>query len=275
MAARDTTTLPPIPTPPPAQPSRRWRMPRTIVALMLREMATTYGRSPGGYLWAIVEPALALAVLTLLFSLVLKSPSLGNSFPLFYASAYLPFTLFNDVANTMARSIRFSRPLLNYPAVTFIDALIARFLLTTMTHLVVGLVILTAILVLMDTHTLLNVPRILEGVALAALLGLSVGVLNCYLMTAIPIWETAWSIATRPLFLMSGIFYIYEGLPLMAREILWWNPLMHITGITRTGVYSTYQADYTSVLYVLTVSGITLLTGLLLLYRYNRDLMER
>lgn len=275
MAARDTTTLPPIPTPPPAQPSRRWRMPRTIVALILREMATTYGRSPGGYLWAVLEPAMALAVLTTVFSLVLKTPSLGNSFPLFYASAYLPFTLFNDISNTMARAIRFSRPLLNYPAVTFIDALIARFVLTTMTHLVVGLLILTAILVLMDTHTLLNVPRILEGVALAAVLGLSVGVLNCYLMTSFPIWESAWSIATRPLFLMSGIFYIYEDLPLLAREILWWNPLMHITGIARTGVYSTYQADYTSVLYVLTVSGITLLTGLLLLYRYNRDLMER
>lgn len=274
MAARDSAP-PPIPTQPPARPSRRWRMPRTIVALILREMATTYGRSPGGYLWAVLEPALALAVLTTVFSLVLKSPSLGNSFPLFYASGYLPFTLFNDVSNTMARSIRFSRPLLNYPAVTFVDALLARFVLTVLTHLVVGLVILTAILALMDTHTLLNIPRILEGVALAAIMGVAVGVLNCYLMTSMQIWESAWSIATRPLFLMSGIFFIYEDLPMLAREILWWNPLMHVTGISRSGVYSTYQADYASALYVLTVAGVTLLAGMLLLYRYNRDLMER
>jgi capsular polysaccharide transport system permease protein len=250
-------------------------MGRTVGALMLREMATTYGRRPGGYVWAVLEPALALVMLTLVFSLVLKSPSLGNSFPLFYASAYLPFVLFNSVSNAMARSIRFSRPLLGYPAVTFVDALIARFLLATMTHLVIGFLIFSGILMLMDTHTLLHLPRVLEGVALAAVLGLSIGVLNCYLMTAFPIWETAWSIATRPLFLISGIFYIYEDLPTFAREVLWWNPLLHVTGITRTGFYSTYEAAYASPLFVLGVSGLTGVTGLLLLYRYNRDLMER
>jgi capsular polysaccharide transport system permease protein len=246
-----------------------------VTALVLREMATSYGRSPGGYLWAILQPTLALAVLTLAFGLVLKSPSLGNSFPLFYASGYLPFMLFNDVSNTMARSVKFSRPLLGYPAVTFVDALIARFLLTTMTQLVIGSLLLTGILVMMNTQVLLDIPRILEGVALAAALGAGIGVLNCYLMSAMPLWETTWSIATRPLFLMSGVFYIYEDLPAFGRDWIWWNPLIHITGITRTGIYSTYEADYASVVYVLSVSAIAGVFGLMLLYRYNRDLMER
>jgi capsular polysaccharide transport system permease protein len=259
----------------PAQPSGSWRMARTVTALALREMATSYGRSPGGYLWAILQPTLALTVLTLAFSIVLRSPSLGSSFPLFYASGYLPFMLFNDVSNTMARSVKFSRPLLGYPAVTFVDALIARFLLTTMTHLVIGSLILTGILAFMDSHALLDIPRILEGVALAALFGAATGVLNCYLMSAMPLWETAWSIATRPLFLMSGVFFIYEDLPAFGREFLWWNPLIHVTGITRTGIYSTYEADYSSAVYVLAVSGIAGVLGLMLLYRFNRDLMER
>jgi capsular polysaccharide transport system permease protein len=255
-------------------PSRKWRMPRTIMALVLREMATSYGRNPGGYLWAVLEPVAALAVLSVVFALVLRTPSLGNSFPLFYASAFLPFMLFNDVANKMATSVKFSRPLLNYPAVTFLDALIARLSLTLLTHIVVDTIIMAAILVLMDTHTLLNIPRMLEGVALAAILGVSVGVLNCYLMTAFPIWERAWQIVTRPLMLLSAVLYIYEDLPMFAREILWWNPLIHVTGLTRTGVFSTYQASYASPLYVLLVAGVLLLLGLLLLYRYNRDLME-
>lgn len=259
----------------PAQPSGSWRMARTVTALVLREMATSYGRSPGGYLWAILQPTLALVVLTLAFSLVLRSPSLGNSFPLFYASGLLPFMLFNDVSNTMARSVKFSRPLLGYPAVTFVDALIARFVLTTMTNLVIGSLILTGILTMMDTHVLLDIPRVLEGVALAALCGAALGILNCYLMSAMPLWETAWSIATRPLFLMSGIFYIYEDLPLFARDWLWWNPLIHITAITRTGIYSTYEADFSSAVYVLSVSGVAGVFGLMLLYRFNRDLMER
>jgi capsular polysaccharide transport system permease protein len=249
-------------------------MPRSVAALVLREMATSYGRSPGGYLWAVLEPVAALAVLTVVFAVVLRSPSLGNSFPLFYASAYLPFMLFNDMANRMATSIRFSRPLLGYPAVSFVDALLARFLLALATHLVVGAIILTGILTLMDTHALLNLPRLLEGVALATAIGLGVGVLNCYLMTAFPVWERAWQILTRPLFLISGVLYIYEDMPRFAQEILWWNPLLHVTGIARTGIYSTYQAQYASVLFVLIVAAVTLVLGMLLLYRFNRDLME-
>ena len=53
----------------PQDPMRanRFRMPRTIVALVLREMATTHGRSPGGYVWAVLEPVAALIVMTVVF----------------------------------------------------------------------------------------------------------------------------------------------------------------------------------------------------------------
>lgn len=29
---------------------------RTVMAMVLREMTATYGRTPGGYIWAIIEP---------------------------------------------------------------------------------------------------------------------------------------------------------------------------------------------------------------------------
>jgi capsular polysaccharide transport system permease protein len=277
MAPLPPPVLPPPTAPalrPAARPSRRWRLARSVAALVMREMATTYGRSPGGYLWAVLEPVAALAVLSVVFALVLRAPSLGNSFPLFYASAYLPFMLFNDMANRMATAIRFSRPLLSYPAVSFVDSLLARLLLALLTHLLVGAIILTGILTLMDTHALLNLPRLLGGVALAVAMGIGVGAVNCYLMTAFPVWERAWQILTRPLFLISGVIYIYEDLPRMAQAVLWWNPLLHVTGITRTGVYSTYEAQYASVLFVAVVATVTLALGMLLLYRFNRDLME-
>ena len=68
------------------RPNRQFRTFRTIAALMMREMATTYGRSPGGYLWALVEPIGAVAILTLLFSLAFPAPPMGKSFGLFYAT---------------------------------------------------------------------------------------------------------------------------------------------------------------------------------------------
>ncbi|MBL4919329.1 ABC transporter permease [Szabonella alba] len=254
--------------------ARRFRSLRTITALILREMATTYGRSPGGYLWAILEPVAALAMFSIGFALVFNAPPIGNSFPLFYATGFLPFMLFNDVANKMATSINFSRPLLAYPAVTFLDALIARFLLTVLTHMMVAYIVFFGIIIIFGARADLDLPVILLGFSLGAFLGIGVGTLNCYLMTAFPVWERSWQIATRPMFIISGIFFTYDSMPRFAQEILWYNPLVHVIGVTRDGFYGAYRADYISVTLVLGVASLTLLAGLLLLWRHHRTLLE-
>ena len=121
--------------------ARKFRTSRTIAALILREMSTTFGRSPGGYLWAILDPVAGLLLLSFVFSLAFAGPPLGTSFGLFYATGYLPFVMFNEIANKMATSINFSKPLLAYPAVTLLDALIARFSLAILTNIMVGYII--------------------------------------------------------------------------------------------------------------------------------------
>ena len=87
--------------------ARRFKTSRTVLALMLREMSTSYGRSPGGYLWAVLEPVGGLAVMTIAFSLAFRSPALGDNFPLFYATGYLPFMMYSDLAAKIGQSIRF------------------------------------------------------------------------------------------------------------------------------------------------------------------------
>ena len=66
-----------------------FRFVRTILALILREMSTTYGRSAGGYIWAVLEPAAGIALLAFAFSLALRAPSLGTNFALFCYNTYL------------------------------------------------------------------------------------------------------------------------------------------------------------------------------------------
>jgi len=241
---------------------------------MLREMATTYGHSPGGYLWAIFDPVAALLVFSLVFSIAFSSPPIGNSFPLFYATGYLPFMLFNDVANKVATSINFSRPLLAYPAVTFLDALLARFLLNLLTHLMVAYIVFSVLIVAFAARAEIDLPAILLGAAMGAMLGLGVGTLNCYLMSAFVLWERAWQLATRPLFIISGIFFMFGDLPPIAQTVLWYNPLVHVIGMTRSGFYANYDPGYVSVLYVAAISALTFGLGLLLLWRHHRHLLE-
>ncbi len=70
-----------------AQRPRGFRSLRTVSALVLREMSTTYGRSAIGYLWAFIEPTAGLVLLTLVMSIIVVAPPIGTSFALFYASA--------------------------------------------------------------------------------------------------------------------------------------------------------------------------------------------
>jgi capsular polysaccharide transport system permease protein len=242
---------------------------------MLREMATTYGRSPGGYLWAVLDPVAAVALLSAVFSLAFSAPPIGSNFPLFYATGYIPFMMFNDIANKLAASTRFSLPLLAYPSVTFIDALIARFLLNALTHMMVAYLVFMGIIVFFAPGDIvLDLPSIVAGILLAALLGLGVGTLNCYLMTEFSVWERSWQILTRPLFMVSGIFFIYDAIPEAGQDYIWFNPLIHIVGMMRRGFYPTYEGNYVSPLYVTAVGLSTLVPGLALLYLRHRRLME-
>ena len=235
----------------PLKPKKQGRRLRTITALILREMQARYGNSPGGYVWAVVEPVGMLAMLSIIFSLMLKSPSLGNSFVLFYATGLLPFSLFNSISGVTANALNYSRALLTYPVVIWVDAVIARVILTTLTDMVVGYIIFFAILALLDTGTILDFRQIIIGYSCAVLLGVGVGMMNAVISGFFPVWQTIWAVITRPLFLISGILIIYEDMPDVAQDILQWNPLLHITGVMRAGFYPMYSPQYISLSFVL------------------------
>lgn len=263
------TRTPDIPR---AQRPRRWATSRTLSALLLREMSTTYGRSPMGYLWAILEPVGGIALLTIIFSFAFRSPELGTSFALFYATGMLPFSAYMDCSQKIAVSLRFNRPLLFYPGVTFLDSLLARMILSVFTQLMVSLIVLTGIIWIYDLDVIVDTNAIGGAYLMVFALAFGIGTLNCYLLSVYPVWERTWAILNRPLFIISCIFFLFDSIPQPFRDYLWWNPLVHLIGELRSGIYSTYDAAYVSKVYVYLVAGITGSAGLLLLRRYHKDI---
>jgi capsular polysaccharide transport system permease protein len=175
----------------------------------------------------------------------------------------------------VAQSLSYSRPLLAYPSVTFVDAILARFTLNFLTELMVAYIVFTGIILLFDTRVILDFPSLGLAMALTGALALGIGMLNCFLMTAFPLWQQAWSILMRPMFILSGTMFIYDTIPEPARDWFWYNPLIHVIGLTRRGIYASYDAPYASPLYVLGVAGVCGLMGLLLLRRYHRLILQR
>lgn len=238
---------------------------RVIMALMLREMTTKYGRTPGGYIWAILEPVAMIVVLSLGFSLVMRSPSLGNSFIVFYASGILAFNQYRTLESAVTRALPYSRGLLRYPVVTWLDAILARFLLNLLTNVLNTILIMGGVIYLAAGNTYVKLGPMVEAMCLAAFLALGMGTFNAFLSGVWPLWRSLYKIITRPLLLASAVLYIVEDLPPIAAEVLWYNPLAHLTGLMRSGVFVTYDPQYISVPYVMGVATVSLAVGLLFL----------
>lgn len=244
---------------------------RSVGALILREVTTSYRRSPGGYLWVVLEPLGVIAVFSVAFSLAFRTPPLGESFLLFFATGYLPFGLYSDLAQKTASAVRFSKPLLGYPVISIMDALVARFCLNLLTQLFVFLSVISVILFSEDTRAQLHFPSLLNGLAMAAGLGFGIGAVNCGLFSVFPVWERLWVILNRPLFLVSGVLFLVDNLPDPIDFYLSLNPLVHIIGEVRRGFFPGYEAKYVSVIYVYALALVCLFLGLLILHHVDRD----
>lgn len=247
---------------------------RVLFALVMREMTTRFGRSPGGYVWAVLSPAGGIALLSLLFSQFARKPPLGDSFALFFATGYVAYHAYMDTWQNLSNAVQVNRALLAFPRVTVLDVILARFILQALTVCFVGVVIIGGLMAAMADPPTLRPGPIFLAMGLALLLAFCVGLLNAVLFVTMPVWDRVFRIVNRPMLLISAVFYIYENMPAPAQALLWWNPLVHVTGIMRTGFHPTYHADYASPVYVIAFSLAPLFLGVLLLRAWKGRIIE-
>lgn len=65
-----------------------------IYQLTMREIKSRYKQSFLGYAWVILNPFFQILVMTMVFSTIMRIPSLGMPYPIFLYVALLPWTLF-------------------------------------------------------------------------------------------------------------------------------------------------------------------------------------
>lgn len=219
---------------------------RVLGALALRETCARFGRSPGGYLWAVAEPLGGAVVLTAVFGLVVASPPIGPSFMLFYATGLVPFLAFSAVANGAMNAASQNRGLMCYPSVTPLDVVLARAGLEALAQTAVAAVLLGGLVAALGLPVGFEPACFAAALAAAAGFGLAVGTANAALVAYVPAWRHVWAVANKPLFLVSGILFLPDRLPTAARDLLWFNPLAHAVPLMRAAFYGPDQALFVS-----------------------------
>ena len=237
---------------------------RVVAALLIREMSTRFGSRPGGYIWALVDPASYIILLTVIFQAIARHPALGTSFPLFYASGYLAFQFYIAVASYVGSALGANKALLSYPNVAPFDTVVARFILQFGTTAFVACIVVGVISLGLYHPLRLDWPPIIEASLAASLLALGVALSNTVLFRAWPIYESVYAIISKPLMLVSGVFFLPGSLPDPFREIVLLNPLAHVIILFRTGFYPEYRAGGYSAPYLYAFVTASLFIGMTL-----------
>lgn len=248
---------------------------RVVRALLMREMSARYGRTTGGYFWAVAEPVGMIMITALAFAALARTPELGQSFMVFFATGYLSFNFYRITAQQLSTAVRNNYALLQYPNVTPYDALVARLALQTLTNLFVAVIIMGVAVWWTSEPVRPNFPLLAGAVAAATLMAAGAGFMNAVLFHVFPTYEQLFNIVNRPLFLVSGIFFTPESMPSQLRDLLALNPLVHVISAFRQGIYPVYHATLSSLEYPFAVGLVSLFFGMILLRRYDERLVER
>ncbi|CDN95806.1 ABC transporter permease [Agrobacterium tumefaciens] len=248
---------------------------RVVGALLIREMSTRFGSKPGGYVWAIIDPVGHIAFMSLIFMAITHTPALGKSFALFFATGYLAFQFYAAMAGFLNGAIKANRTLLSYPNVAPIDTIVARYILQAGTTSVVSFCVLSVILLTVDQPVHLNWSAIIEAAFAATVLGLGIGVFNNVATLRFPLYEQVFNIINRPMFLISGVFFLPDALPAPIRDIVLLNPLVHVVMLFRKGFYPEYRAEMMNMTYLYSFALTILFMGLLLFTRSASVLRSR
>ncbi len=137
------------------------------------------------------------------------------------------------------------------------------------------MLIFAGVIYVEEIHTSYDLWSIVKAVALASLLGVGVGATNAVIFAYVPTYQTVYRIITRPLFLVSGVFFTFDEMPRVVQDVLWWNPLVHAVGLMRKGFYPIYHGDYISEIYIGGVGVLFTTIGLFFVYSNKTFLIEQ
>ena len=74
---------------------------------------------------------------------------------------------------------------------------------------------------------------------------------------------------------LSCIVFVFETIPQPFRDWLWYNPIVHIVGIMRQGLYFNYSGSYISPIYVYFLSLFLSVVGFFLIWLFKDKLLNR
>jgi capsular polysaccharide transport system permease protein len=244
---------------------------RIIWALMLRELATRYGRNNLGFLWVIAEP-MTFCVGVLILWRTMRGPyENGISVIPFVLTGYMPTILVRHVVSYSVNAVKINGPLLYHRRISILDLYLARIGIEFVGVSLAFVVTFGSLLLLGLAPIPYDIGIVYEGWLLISRVAAGMALLVGALSELIEVVERIISVTLYILVPLSGTFFLADWLPPDVRKLALSLPFLNCAEIIRYGFFGPSIHPHFDVGYTLTCGAIMLFLGLVLVRQVKAD----
>ncbi len=246
-----------------------------VRALIRREQRIRFAGSLFGYGWAYLTPIAWIVTMALFFDFLGRTSPLLVPTPIFVATGILPYVLFRQTLTSMMRAPKANRYMVYFRPTSLSEILLANGLLELINMLIVAVVLLTAISVIYNVPAPDNLFKVTTALVVTWCFAFGFGRFCAICGHLSPTFQRILPILIRPLFWISGIFYIAAELPAPAQAVLWYSPLFHTIEYLREGFFLGFSSPISAIGYTMSLGLGFLLASVALENYWKADAPNR
>lgn len=237
---------------------------RIIGALIMREMATRFGREGLGFAWLIGEPMLFCFGVLVLWSLTKPAYEHGVRLAPFVMTGYMSLILIRHLMSLLSSAVSANLGLLYHRHVKPTHILAARVILEFGGATIAFFLIYVVLLALGQVHPPHSYLLIYGGWFLVAWIATGLALIITGLVMRFEVFERVVGLIGYLMIPISGAFFMVAWLPSGFQKFVMYVPFVHGVEMIRAGVFGEFVETHYDLPYALVVGTIMNILGLLM-----------
>lgn len=246
---------------------------RVIMALIIREIHTRYGRENIGFLWIIGEPILFCGGVAVLWTAIRPAHEHGLPVTAIVITGYVPLTMWRHSIQRGLKAYESNGSLLFHRQVTPHDIITARVALEIAGAIMAGLVVTLGAILTGFMEPPWSMGWVYVGLIYHTAFCYACALLVASLSELSDVVEKAMSVVLYLSLPFSGAFTMVDWVPVKFQSVLLWSPSVHNLEIIRLGQFGPSVHAIFDLYYDTWMTALMILVGLSLTLRIRRHLV--
>jgi len=238
---------------------------RIVGALILREMATRYGRTGLGFAWIVGEPLLFCFGVMILWSFTKSPYEHGIRLAPFVMTGYMSLIMIRHMISLLSTALQSNLGLLYHRRITPMHILSARIILELAGSTTAFLIVYLVLLSLEQVSPPFNYLLLYQGWFTLAWVASGLALVLAGLAMRFEVFERMIGLISYAMIPLSGVFFMVAWVPPAAQKIYLTVPFVHGVEMMRAAVFGEFVVTHYDPLYPIIWGACLNIAGLLLI----------